>query len=130
MRAATYVIPPAPGDTEPAECAVFYFGEGEGGGIQANIDRWLGQFEPAPQTPPKPAVRKMNGLRITTIEYAGAYTGSAMMGAKTSKAGYQLYGAIVEAPGGNVFFKFTGPAKTAAAAKPAFDRLLASLRKL
>jgi hypothetical protein len=38
-------------------------------------------------------------------------------------------GAIVEAPEGNVFFKLTGPAKTVQAARPAFDKMLQSVRK-
>src|SRR5262252_2799834 len=36
MRLATYVIPAAPG-VETATCKVYYFGPGQGGGIEANI---------------------------------------------------------------------------------------------
>ena len=42
MRAATYKIPANPGDAEDAECAVFYFGPGQGGSIEANLQRWYG----------------------------------------------------------------------------------------
>ena len=42
MRAATYIIPPATGDSDGGECAVF---ENLGGGVQANVDRWFRQFE-------------------------------------------------------------------------------------
>ena len=49
MRAATYTTG---GDAEPGEVAVFYFGPGQGGGVQANIDRWIGQF-PAKTGAPK-----------------------------------------------------------------------------
>lgn len=129
MRAATYSIPAAAGDKDPGECAVFYFGEGQGGGVQANIDRWIGQFQEKPATPPKPVTKTMGGMKVTTIEHSGTYMAGAMMGPKSPKSGYHLYGAIVEAPGGNVFFKLTGPAKTVAAAKPAFDKMLASLKK-
>src|SRR5262245_29418362 len=45
MRLATYSIPPAPGDGTGAECAVFYFGPRQGGGVDENIGRWVGQFE-------------------------------------------------------------------------------------
>ena len=48
---------------------------------------------------------------------------------KTPKAGYHLVGVIVEAPEGNVFFKLTGPEKTVKAARPALDKMLASLKK-
>ena len=44
MRVATYDIPAAPG-SEPGECGVFYFGEGQGGGVEENIARWVKQFE-------------------------------------------------------------------------------------
>jgi len=39
MRAATYTIPAAPGDQADGECAVYFFGAGQGGSPQANIDR-------------------------------------------------------------------------------------------
>ncbi len=39
MRAATYVVPPSGGDKEPGECAVYFFGAGQGGSVQANVRR-------------------------------------------------------------------------------------------
>ncbi|HSQ09616.1 MAG TPA: hypothetical protein VLN25_03220, partial [Burkholderiaceae bacterium] len=50
MRAATYSIPAAKGDSEPAELAVFYFGESSGGGVDANVKRWIEQFQKADGT--------------------------------------------------------------------------------
>jgi hypothetical protein len=47
----------------------------------------------------------------------------------TSVAGYRLLGAIIEAPAGNVFVKFTGPAKTIAANRQKFEQLLASFQQ-
>lgn len=41
MRAAQFEIPSA--DGQPAELIVYYFG-GPTGGIQANVERWVGQF--------------------------------------------------------------------------------------
>jgi hypothetical protein len=51
------------------------------------------------------------------------------MGGGAAKSGYRLLGAIVEGPGGNIFFKFTGPAKTIAANQPKFELLLNSVSK-
>src|SRR5712664_3222342 len=48
MRVATYRIPAAPKDSEPAECGVFYFGAGQGGEVASNVDRWISQFEGHP----------------------------------------------------------------------------------
>jgi hypothetical protein len=129
MRAATYAVPRAAGDSEDGECAVFYFGSGEGGSIDANVKRWIGQFEGG--GPPKTGKRTINGLQVTAIDLAGTYLASAgpMAPVKEKKSGYRLLGAIVEAPEGNVFFKFTGPAKTVGAAQPQFDKLLNSIQR-
>jgi hypothetical protein len=128
MRAATYAVPAAAGDKEDGECAVFYFGPGQGGGVEANIQRWVSQFETSAK--PQTAKKTINGLAVTTIDLSGTYLASAgpMAPTKTSKPGYRLLGAIVEGPQGGVFFKFTGPAKTVAAGQAAFDKMLAGIR--
>jgi len=135
MRAATYTAPKAAGDSEDGECAVFYFGPGQGGGVDANVKRWIGQFE-APGAGPadklaKTSKRTVNGLPVTYIDLTGTYkpSGGPMMQATGSKPGYRLLGAIVEGPQGAVFFKFTAPAKTAAAQQAAFDALLKSVSR-
>jgi hypothetical protein len=131
MRAATYMVAPASGDKEPGECAVFYFGPGQGGGIDDNIKRWLNQFEPSTAKAGQPKSRTINGLKVTTIDHAGTYksAGGPMMKVQAVKPGFRLLGAIVEAPQGNVFFKFTAPEKTAAANESAFEKLLQSVKK-
>jgi hypothetical protein len=71
------------------------------------------------------------GLRVTRVELDGTYLapGGPMMQSTGKKTGYRLLGAIVEAPGGNVFFKLTGPAATVAAAAAELDALVLSIRK-
>ena len=50
LRLAQFTIPPAQGEKDPVELAVFSFqGLGGGGGVQANVDRWVSQF-PGPGT--------------------------------------------------------------------------------
>jgi len=129
MRVATYDIPAAPG-AEPGECGVFYFGEGQGGGVEENFERWAKQFEGA--APPKKAERTVHGLRAHTIDVSGTYlaSGGPMMHSQGKKQpGFRLLGAIVEAPQGLVFFKCTGPTATIGKAQAEFDALLASLAK-
>lgn len=127
MRLGTYTV--APG----AECGVYYFGQGQGGSVDANVDRWVGQFVQADGKPAKGAARiakrTVHGLPVTTVDASGSYTG---MGGPTAQpgpavAGYRLLGAIVEGPRGSIFFKFVGPAKTIGANQAAFDKMLASL---
>jgi hypothetical protein len=127
MRVATYTA--APG----AECGVYFFGAGQGGSVDANLDRWISQFLQADGKPSKDAAkiakRSIHGLPVTTVDVAGAYTG---MGGPTAQGGtampgYRMLGAIVEGPQGSIFFKFTGPAKTIGANLAAFDKMLESL---
>jgi len=128
MRAATYVVPAVQGDKEDGECVLYYFGQGKGGSVDDNIKRWTGQFEP-PQPETQPRKRTISGLNVTTIDLSGTYTGAGgpTATAKTIKPGYRLLGAIVEAPEGLIFIKFTAPAKTAAASQLNFENLLKSL---
>lgn len=129
MRAATYLAPAAKGDAEGAECGVFYFGEGQGGSVDANIDRWVGQFEGA--RAPVRKKEKLGAFDVTTVEVEGTYAGSTggLMGPRTPKPGFKLLGAIVEGPKGNVFFKLTGPVKTVEASRAEFFKMLKSAGK-
>jgi hypothetical protein len=115
MRAATYAI-------DGAECGVYFFGQGQGGSVEANLERWKNQFG---SVIAKTAKRTIHGLPVTTIDASGNYTG---MG-ESPKPAYRLLGAIVEGPGGNVFFKFTGPEKIIAANQAKFEQLLNSVTK-
>jgi hypothetical protein len=128
MRVATYQVPGAKG-AEAAECAVFYFGPGQGGGVDANVQRWARQFKENPT--PRRETRNVGELTTTLVDISGTYLnpGGGMMQSRGEKPGYQLLGAIVEAPRGNVFFKLTGPQATVAGARTAFDGLIGSVTR-
>ena len=128
MRVATYTIPGTAGG-ETGECGVFFFGRGQGGSVQDNIERWKSQFEPAPAA--KPTVRTVNSLKVHEIDISGTYLSPAgpMMQSQGKKPGWRLLGAIVEAPEGLVFFKCTGPAATVAKAEKDFQALVQSVTK-
>ena len=129
MRIATYAIPAAKGDAEGAECAVYYFGAGQGGGVDANLERWIGQFQPA--TNSKRATKQVSGLKVSLADVSGTYTahGGSMTQPQGVKPGWRLLGAIAEGPQGAAFFKLAGPAKTVAAASEGFEALVGSLKK-
>jgi hypothetical protein len=132
MRAATYSVAPSAGDAASAECGVYFFGEGQGGSVDANVERWKGQFRDGNDQPAaaKIGTRTSHGLTITTIDVSGIYSGMGgpMVRDHTAAPAYRLLGAIVEAPGGKVFVKFTGPAKTIAANHAKFEQLIASFQ--
>ncbi len=135
MRAATYRISAAAGDSEDAECAVFYFGVGQGGTVQANIDRWVSQFE-QPDGGPSSKVAKVaeqiiNGLKVTTVSLAGTYLASRgpMAPPAAAKPGFHMLAAIVDAPQGPVFFKLTGPSRTVLGIREEFEGFLQTLKR-
>lgn len=131
MRAATYLIPPVAGESDNAECAIFL---NIGGGVQANLDRWIGQFtQPdGSSSASKARQRKetINGYQVSFVELNGTFNagGMGMGGPSTPRNGYRLLGAIVESPAGEVFFKLTGPEKTVLAAAKDFQALLKSIK--
>ncbi len=114
---------------------MYYFGQGQGGTVQANLDRWIGQFQQPNGKPSKDVAKiskkTIHGLNVTIVDVSGTYTGMGgpMSPVHSSKNGYRLLGAIVEGPQGAVFFKFTAPVKTVAANQANFDKLLDSLKK-
>ena len=129
MRKATYKIPAAPSDSEDAEMAVFYFGRDQGGGTDANIERWISQFPDVKPADVKRTERTVNGMKQTMVELEGTYSGSGMPGAATgSKANYRLIGAVVESPVGSYFFKMTGPKKTVESARGSYMTLLDGMK--
>lgn len=132
MRAATYKLPAVKGDPEDAELGVFYFGQNQGGGVDANIARWIGQFKQpdgsSSEKAAKTSKKKVNGMQVTLIDLTGNYVASMgpMQPGGATKENFRLLGAIVEAPQGAVFFKLVGPKKTVAAAQKDFDKLVDS----
>src|SRR5450432_1612575 len=120
MRKATYKIPAAPKDPEDAEMAVFYFGQGEGGATEANIQRWIGQFADVKPADVKRVERTPNGLKQTVVEVEGTFSGGMPGQQSAPKTNYRLIGAVVETPPGSYFFKLTGPKKTVEGARGAY----------
>ena len=130
MRKAQYSVPAAAGDAEPGQCAVFYFGAGQGGDVKANVDRWAAQFADASGGHPAPRISEgsVAGLKVMRVSTEGTYTPSPMMGGDgTPKPGQMLLGAIVEGADANWFFKCTGPKKTMEANRGAFESLVESI---
>jgi len=124
MRKATYKIDKAKGDPEDGELSVIV----AGGGVDANVGRWAGQFEGKPT--PTLRTRDVGPLKVTHVELEGTFTGGGMPGMAPAapKPKWRLLGAIVEAGGEATFFKLTGPDATVKAAQRDFDALVASFK--
>jgi hypothetical protein len=122
FRLATCRVPHAPGDADDADLSVAR----AAGSVDANAERWIGQFDAEGQKTAKRAHRMVGGLPVTIIEVRGAYSGGMGEGA-APRPGWALLGAIVSTPGTPYFFKLTGPAKTVTAARGEFDAMIAGL---
>jgi hypothetical protein len=91
------------GDPEDGECAVFYFGAGQGGGVNENIQRWIGQFE-APGGGPADKLAKTSkgtssGLPVTRVNRTGTYKAATgpMMQAVAPSLGIECWGQSLRA---------------------------------
>lgn len=108
MRKAQLKVPGTTADSS-ADITFFHFGPGGGGGTQANIQRWLGQFQAA-EGASKIEPQEIAGAKVTLVSTEGTYSSGMPGGPTTPLTGQALLGAIIESTEGDVFVKMTGPA--------------------
>ena len=132
MRAAQYKLPKAAGDKEDALLVVYYFGQGQGGPADANIDRWINQMKQPDGRPSKERARTgtltVNGLQVTTVDVLGNYSGgmSPDSAPADKESMFRLRAAVIDTPKGSYFVKLTGPEKTVAHWDQAYTAYLES----
>jgi len=132
MRQAQYRVPGPDGD---GQCVVYYFGAGQGGGPEANAQRWADQFVQPDGSSSRDqlviAQSETNGMPTLLVEVTGTYKEGGMMmtgGPETANPDYMLKAAIVQGPDANWFFKFTGPETTVRANADQFQSLVDSIQ--
>jgi hypothetical protein len=117
-----FEVPAAKGDETPGRLTAM----GAGGDIQANIDRWVGQF----QGDVKPQIDKLtvDGAEVQVVSLAGTYKDSPagpFAGGKTTlRENYQMLGAICKTEKGNYFLKLYGHKSTIGDNEKAFRSLV------
>lgn len=132
MRVAQYKLPKAAGDLEDGNLILYYFGQGQGGSTEANIDRWMNQMQQPDGKPSKEKAKSetmtVNGLKVTTVDVVGTYSAEMSPGSGTfnSNANYRMRAAVIETPKGSYFAKLVGPEKTVAQWDQAFTDYLKS----
>ena len=109
---------------------------GAGGSVQANVDRWYGQFaQPdGSDTKSKATSKKLKlaGCDVTLVDITGTYkdapAGPFAGGKAVDRPDYRMLAAIVETPDrGNYFLKFYGPGKTVAKHADGFRAMVEGL---
>lgn len=129
MRTAEYQLSGADGGD--ASLVVFYFGADQGGSVEANIDRWYGQFTQPDGKPTQEHARRweksVGSLKATLVDITGTYTGGGMGGGSNApQTGYRMLGAILVSPRGPFFFKLVGPSATVEHWNKSFEQYLDS----
>ena len=126
FRALQYAVPGRDGTGE-ASLIFSVFKDGDGGPIQMNIDRWVGQFRPTGDVPPRVERDsiEVDGMAVWMTELEGSYAG---MGAAAPRAGWAQLGAIMEAPGRNIYIRLLGPSQTVLENHDAFNELVRSAK--
>jgi gluconolactonase len=121
LRLAQFEIPAAEGDKEAAELAIFSFGGG--GGVQANVDRWIEQFQ-ADGRKSKVTTGKSDLGQYVFVDVTGTYkkpVGPPVLGKTEALPGARMLAAILAVEGkGNFFLKLTGENATVSAAAEPF----------
>lgn len=122
MRAGQLELPAVEGDKEPGELIVYYFGAGGAGGVAANLERWIGQFEEEGRKV-KLTQGKARDAAYTLAEVTGTYNkpvGPPIQRQSRPAPAYRMLAAIVDTPSGPYFLKLTGPVRTVTAASEPF----------
>jgi len=105
-----------------ADVTFFHFGPGQGGGVQANVDRWFAQFG---NSNTSQSEEKVDATRVVHVQASGTFQSGMPGGPTTPLENYALRGAIlVDSEKGDVFVKMTGPAAVVESAASAFDEMV------
>ncbi len=124
-------LPAAKGDSVDGRLTIM----AAGGSIEANVDRWIGQFvQPdgtATKKRAKTTQKEIAGQQVYFVDIAGTYQDRPRgpFGPSIARENYRMLGAIIELKGkGNFFVKLYGPHKTVSAAEKPFQGFIESLQ--
>ena len=133
MRVAEFALPEAAGDPEDGLLVVYFFG-GQGGTVEANLERWILQMAQPDGKPSKDVAKTSrmtsHGLAVTLVDVSGTFVAETSPGSTDhfNKPGFRLRAAVVETTAGNYYVKLTGPQRTIAKWDDSFMAFVKSLR--
>lgn len=126
----SWIVPSSPmrkaqlnitGDGGTAEVTFFYFGPGQGGSVQANVDRWIGQFQDGYSDT---QTETEGSTEITFVKAEGTFLSGMPGTPSTPLTGYAMRGAILASSEGDVYVKMTGPEGLVKTSAPAFEKMV------
>lgn len=127
-----YEVPAAKGDEAGGRMTVM----GAGGSVEANIDRWIAQFDQpgGGDTKEKAKIEKLkvSGQDVHWVDLSGTYKDNPAPfagGKPILRENYRMLAAIVQTKdAGNYFLKFYGPKATVTENEKAFRDLVDSMQ--
>lgn len=105
-----------------------------GGGVEANVARWQGQFSQPDGKSTKDKTKleeiEVDGMKAHLVDITGTYAErTRMTDPPTMQDDYRMLAAIIETGGREYFIKFYGGAKTVEANKAWFEKFIKSFKK-
>ncbi len=100
-----------------------------GGSVEANIQRWIGQFTQPDgsksEDQAKVEKRTVAGRVVHLVDLSGTFADSrGPFAPAVKRSGYRMLAAIIETPRANYFVKFYGPAQTVEANAVTFRQMI------
>jgi hypothetical protein len=129
MRRLQFAVPGP--DGAGAEFVVFYFGPGQGGTLEANLERWTSQFKGPDGGPVEPVVTEIGTDQVPAVlvELRGSYGRSVGMGQGDEVLeDRMLLAGIIETPQGNLYPQLHGPADLVSAQRESFIAFARGIR--
>lgn len=129
MIAYEFAVPPAEGDEESGRMTVMT----AGGSVEANIERWIGQFSQpdGAETKDRAKVEKktIGGQEVHLVDVAGTYQDArGPFAPAVARPDYRMLAAILPTPEGTYFLKFYGPKKTVGENQAAFEKMIEGMK--
>ena len=120
-------VPKVEGDKADGRMTIM----GAGGSIEANIQRWEGQFSQPDGSATEAKTKEMtvDDMKVTMVDVTGSFTqtmgGPFSGGKKVTSPDQRMLAAIVQTPkSGNYFIKLVGPAATIKANEGEFEKMI------
>lgn len=122
---AEFVLPQPEGDDADGRLTV----STAGGSVEANVDRWKGQFDPLTDQAPLEEI-DVAGAKVTAVDFSGDFNDQrGPFAPAVKRPDYRMIAAIIPVDDQLFFIKATGPRKTMAAHVDEIREFIRSVRR-
>ena len=123
-----FEVPAAKGDSTSGRMTVM----SAGGSVEANIDRWKGQFKDGDKAknPSQVTKKQIAGAEVHLVDLSGTFKDQrGPFAPAVERPNYRMLAAIIAKDGSNYFIKFYGPERTVSENAEPFRRMIDGLKQ-